>query len=120
MFPCGSTISEAKIEPTLEVNSGNSRFETLQYVFQLLFKTKSLNMRHVYQLCPGTCKVRNEIKTKRNETKPNETKSNETKRKRKQTKRNEKTLNFIFLVFQIIKTREDGGHLGFLMKKKRL
>ena len=47
----------------------------------------------------GTCKVRNEIKTKRNETerneikrnetKPNETKSNETKRKRNQTKRNE-------------------------------
>jgi hypothetical protein len=40
----------------------------------------------------GTCKVRNEIETKRNETEQNETKSNETKRnqsKRNETKRNE-------------------------------
>ena len=37
----------------------------------------------------GICKVRNEIKTKRNETERNETKSNETKRKRNKTKRNE-------------------------------
>ena len=45
----------------------------------------------------GTCKVRNEIQTKRNETERNETKSNKTKRnetdpnetKRNVTKRNE-------------------------------
>ena len=75
----------------------------------------------------GTCKVRNEIKTKRNEikrneTKPNETKRNQTKRKRNQTKRNEIKKKYIlifqFSVFQIIKTRQDGGHLGFLMKKQ--
>ena len=39
----------------------------------------------------GTCKVRNEIETKRNETKYTETKSTETKRnppKRNETKRN--------------------------------
>ena len=61
----------------------------------------------------GTYKVRNEINTKRNETERNETKtkSNETKRNLK------KNLNFNFSVFQIIKTRQDGGHLGFLMKK---
>ena len=39
----------------------------------------------------GTCKVQNEIETKRNETERNETKSNETKRNR--TKRNETDLN---------------------------
>jgi hypothetical protein len=33
-----------------------------------------------YIVIKGTCKVRNEIETKRNETKPIETKSNETKR----------------------------------------
>ena len=41
----------------------------------------------------GTCKVRNEIETKRNETERNQTKSNETKRifpKRNVTKKNEK------------------------------
>jgi hypothetical protein len=36
----------------------------------------------------GTCKVRNEIETKRNETDRNETKRN-------QTKRNETTLHFV-------------------------
>jgi hypothetical protein len=35
----------------------------------------------------GTCKVRNEIETKRNETKPNETERNETKSNER--KRNE-------------------------------
>jgi hypothetical protein len=47
------------------------------------------------RISKGTCKVRNEIETKRNRTKRNETKRNETKRdvakktKRNQTKRNE-------------------------------
>jgi hypothetical protein len=56
----------------------------------------------------GTCKVRNEIETKRNETKRNETKPNETKRnqtkrnetdrnetKRNETKRNDVTFRFV-------------------------
>jgi hypothetical protein len=51
----------------------------------------------------GTCKVRNEIETKRNRTKRNETdrnetKSNETKRnrsKRNETKRNDVTFRFV-------------------------
>jgi hypothetical protein len=38
----------------------------------------------------GTCKVRNEIETKRNETERNQTKSNETKRIFSKTKCNEK------------------------------
>ena len=59
--------------------------------------------------------MRNEIKTKRNETKRNQTKRNETKTKRNEIRR--KKINLNFSVFQIIKTRQDGGHLGFLMKK---
>jgi hypothetical protein len=42
------------------------------------------NVSHVQT---GTCKVRNEIETKRNEMKPNETKRNQTKRN--ETDRNE-------------------------------
>ena len=49
----------------------------------------------------GTCKVRNEIETKRNETKSNETKQN-------QTKRNETTLHFVsfrFVLFDFVSLR---------------
>jgi hypothetical protein len=42
----------------------------------------------------GTCKVPNEIETKRNETKPNETKRNQSKRN--ETDRNETKQNEIF------------------------
>ena len=47
---------------------------------------------------PGTCKVRNEIETKRNETKPNETKRNQTKRN--QSKRNETKSGKMFDIFR--------------------
>ena len=45
----------------------------------------------------GTCKVRNEIETKRNETKSNETKPIETKRN--EIKRNETKLYFVSFCF---------------------
>ena len=56
---------------------------------------------------PGTCKVRDEIETKRNETKPNETKRNQTKwnetdrneTKRNPTKRNETKRRYISFRF---------------------
>jgi hypothetical protein len=47
----------------------------------------------------GTCKVRNEIETKRNETKPIETKPNETKRNK--TKIETKLQNQIKWIFHI-------------------
>ena len=69
------------------------------------------------------CKVRNEIKTKRNRIKRNEIKRYETKLNETKTKSNETIffffyLNLNFSVFQITKTRQDGGHPGFLMNKK--
>ena len=51
----------------------------------------------------GTCKVRNEIKTKRNEAKRNKTKRNEmkpTEVKRNETKSNEAKLGKIFDIFR--------------------
>ena len=48
---------------------------------------KLRNKNYIHQNITGTCKLRNEIETKRNETERNETKSNKTKRN--DTDRNE-------------------------------
>jgi hypothetical protein len=68
----------------------------------------------LHQINEGTCKVRNEIETKRNETKPNETKRNQTKlnetdrneTKRNQTKRNETKRNETNRIFSKTKCNE--------------
>ena len=56
----------------------------------------------------GTCKVRNEIETKRSETKPSETKSNETKR------------NETKWIFSKTKCNEKKWKIQYGMKTKRV
>jgi hypothetical protein len=56
-----------------------------------------LNNISAYQNITGTCKVRNEIETKRNQTKPIEAKRNQTKPI--ETKRNDVTFRFVSIGF---------------------
>jgi hypothetical protein len=73
----------------------------------------------------GTCKVQNEIETKRNETKRKETKLNETKRnqtkrnrsKRSETKSNETKRNEIFPKRNVTKKKRK---IQYGMKTKRV
>jgi hypothetical protein len=60
--------------------------------WSVFYGTKQQNLKSV-----GTCKVRNEIETKRNETKPNEIKQNGTKPK--ETKRNVTSFRFVSFDF---------------------
>ena len=71
----------------------------------------------------GTCKVRNEIETRRNEAKPNETKRNQTKRnetKPIETKRNKIKLNETKWFFSKTKCNEKIWKIQYGMKTKRV
>ena len=75
--------------------------------FLLILQVTNTWKRAFMHCKQSTCKVRNEIETKRNETERNETKSIETKRNRSkrnetksnETKRNETTLHFVSFRF---------------------
>jgi hypothetical protein len=72
----------------------------------------------------GTCKVRNEIETKRNEAKPNETKWNQTKQNetdRNETKENQTKRNETKLIFTNTKCNEKKiWKIQYDMKTKRV
>ena len=66
--------------------------------FLLILKVTNTWKRAFMHCKEGTCKVRNDIETKRNRTKRNEIKQNETKpieTKRNKIKRNETTFRFV-------------------------
>ena len=81
----------------------NKNYDTIEPVLKFTRKiveteTKLMPLTHKYMtwLGMGTCKVRNEIETKRNRTKRNEIKQNKTKQnetKRNRSKRNETKCN---------------------------
>ena len=70
--------------------------------FLLILKVTNTWKRAFKHCKQGTCKVRNDIETKRNRTKRNQTKRNETDRnetKQNQTKRNDISFRFVSIGF---------------------